>query len=138
MILSGGQVSTKVSVLVLATEVVALGKDPSSLQNLLWSCGLGQLHVFPKHAEEITEVSSIAQLHAEKRGLVREVNASFLFGFPKCSLEVCLQLFAASLGEGPFASKALNKKQFSLFVNADDANDVFCVFAECGHVDLMR
>jgi hypothetical protein len=43
---------------------------------------------------------------------------------------VCLKLFAASLGKGPFASNSLNQEQFSIFVDADNANDVFCVFAE--------
>ncbi len=129
-IISGGQIRTKVCVLVLAAEGFCLGEDPTCLEDFIWRQGLGQLHVFSKHVEEITEVSSISQLDACEGGLVCEVNASFLFGFPKSTLMVCFQLFATSFGERPFASCSLNQEQFAFFVNADDANDVFCVFSE--------
>ena len=128
--ISGGQIRTKVCVLVLAAEGLRLGEDPRCLQNLLRSQGLGQFHVFSKHVEEITEISSIPQLDGCEGSLVFEVNASLLSGFPKSAFMIGLQLLATPLGERPFASCSLDQEQFAFFVNADDANDVLCVFSE--------
>ena len=63
---SQGKIRAEIGVLVLATEMLVLGKDPSSRNDFLWSQGLGQFHVFSKFIEEIAEISAIAQLDGEE------------------------------------------------------------------------
>ena len=122
------KISAKISILFLMSKLIRMRTDPSSLKDLIRSSRSRKRNGISVRVEVIPEVGSKAKPHREKAFLIGQVNASLFLRFAESSLVWSFFLLAAPFRERPFPPCSLDKKEFALFVETDDADNVFCVF----------